>query len=194
MNKKKKSSANNKDLKDSSSQQSQKQSRQFKKSSEYGKQLSEKQRVKEMYGMREKQFRNFFALAKKSKDATGAALLMLLERRLDNVVFRLKFASTRAQARQMVVHGHFLVNGRRAYSPSMLLKINDLVEIISPKSNKKEGLMKTIVNESLSSGTKVPEWLEIDKDKYFGRILRLPIRTDIQATINESYIVELYSK
>lgn len=195
MNKKQKSSANNtKDLKDSSSQQQgQQQTRQFKKLSEYGKQLSEKQRVKKMYGMREQQFRNFFALAKKSKDATGSALLMLLERRLDNIVFRLKLAATRAQARQMVVHGHFALNGVRAYSPSMLLKENDVVTLLE-RSTKKDGFMNTIVNTALATGTKLPEWLEIDKEKHLGRVLRMPTRSDIQATIHESYIVELYSK
>jgi small subunit ribosomal protein S4 len=192
MNKKQKSSAN-KDSKDSSTQQTQQPARQFKKLSEYGRQLAEKQRVKKMYGMREQQFRNFFALAKKSKDATGSALLVLLERRLDNIVFRLKFASSRSQARQMVVHGHFSVNGVRAFSPSMILKENDVVQILE-RSTKKDGLMKSIVETALATGTKIPEWLEIDKERYFGRLLRMPSRLDIQATINESFIVELYSK
>lgn len=167
--------------------------RKIKKLSEYGKQLYEKQRVKRMYGMREKQFKIFFNLAKKSKDATGSALLMLLERRLDNVLFRLKFASTRRQARQFVVHGHVLVNDGKVHSPSYLIKINDVIAI-SESSSKKEGLMKEIVEKGFSASIKIPEWLEFTRQSNLGKVLRLPQRSDIQATIDESFIVELYSK
>lgn len=166
---------------------------QAKKLSEYGKQLAEKQKVKKIYGMRERQFRNFFELAKKSKNATGSMLLSLLERRIDNVILKLKFASTITQARQMVVHGHVKLNDKSVYSPSMLVKVGDIITI-SQASVKKEGFMKEIVEKSIVKGIKIPEWLELDKDKYLGRILRMPDRSDIQAAINENFIVELYSK
>jgi small subunit ribosomal protein S4 len=168
-------------------------SRQIKKLSEYGKQLYEKQRVKRMYGMREKQFKNFFKLAKKNKDATGSALLVLLERRLDNIVFRMKFATTRKQARQMVVHGHFLVNGKKVYSPSCLIKANDAITLCEA-SKVQEGFMKQVIEKGFAASIKVPEWIEFDKNTIVGKVLRLPVREDIQASINESFIVELYSK
>jgi len=164
----------------------------FKKMSEYGKQLAEKQKVKKMYGVRERQFRKFFDLAKKSKEATGSNLLVLLERRLDNVVFRLKFASTRAQARQMVVHGHFLLNKKRVYSPSILTKEGDIIEMVESSLNSEK--IKDLIIKNFSAGIKIPMWLEIDNNSFYGRILRKPERTDIQATIQEGSIVELYSK
>ena len=165
----------------------------FKKLSEYGKQLAEKQRVKHMYGMREKQFRNLFEKAKHSDAATGAALLLLLERRLDNVVYRMKLAISRKQARQMVVHGHVLVNGRKASSPSMLLRVDDVVQLCQ-KSIDNHSLMKDVVEKGISTGYKVPEWIDFDKAHYTAKIIKLPERANIQATINESFIVELYSK
>lgn len=168
-------------------------SRHIKKLSEYGKQLYEKQRVKRMYGMREKQFKNFFKLAKKNKDATGGALLVLLERRLDNIVFRMKFATTRKQARQMVVHGHLLVNGKKVYSPSYLIKVDDAITLCDASRNQ-ESFIKEVIEKGLAATVKVPEWIEFDKNKMIGKILRLPVRDDIQANINESFIVELYSK
>jgi small subunit ribosomal protein S4 len=189
----KKQRPNAKSSKETTQNNAPKKESQVKKSSEYGKQLAEKQYVKKMYGMREKQFRNFFKLAKKSKDATGSALLTLLERRLDNVVHRLKFAATRKQARQMVVHGHISLNGKRVFSPSILIKIGDTVSI-REVSISKEGLVNTIISKQLATGIKVPEWIELDKNKYEGKILRLPVRTDIQAAISENFIVELYSK
>ncbi len=188
--KKGKSSA--KGLKDTT-QQPQQPRQQLKKLSEYGKQLQEKQRVKNMYGMRERQFRNFFKIAKKSKDATGSALLVLLERRLDNVVYRLKIASTTSQARQLVVHGHLLVNGKKAYSPSLLIESGDVITL-SSTSVKQEAFMKTTVEKNLAAGIKLPSWLEFDRTSLTGKVLRLPVRDDLQATINENFIVELYSK
>lgn len=168
-------------------------SRQIKKSSEYGKQLREKQRVKHMYGMRERQFRKFFVLAKKSKTMTGPALLVALERRLDNVVFRLKLSSTRLQARQLIVHGHIEVNGEKVYSPSFLIKAYDVISV-AQKSVNRNGLVNDVIKKQLASGIKVPDWLELDQSKYVGRVLRLPLRIDIQASIQENFIVELYSK
>jgi small subunit ribosomal protein S4 len=168
-------------------------SRQFRKMSEYGRQLAEKQKVKGIYGIREKQFRRFFSIAKKSKDSAGSNLLTLLERRLDNAVFRLKFAITRAQARQMVVHGHFSVNNVKAFSPSMVLKQGDVISL-NKRVIEKTSIVKDVVEKQFAKGTKVPEWLELDKAGYYGRLLRLPVREDIQASINENHIVELYSR
>lgn len=166
---------------------------QAKKSSEYGKQLKEKQKVKEMYGMREAQFRRFFAIAKKSKDATGDTLLNLLERRLDNIVFRLKLAKTRLAARKIIVHGHIEINGKRVYSPSIIVSVNSIVSL-SSKIISHVNFMKNEVEVSLARSIRIPDWLELNKAEYKGRILREPEAADIQATINISSIVELYSK
>lgn len=164
-----------------------------KKTSEYGRQLIEKQKVKKMYGMREAQFRRFFALAKKSKDSTGETLLVLLERRIDSIVFRLKLAKTRLAARKMIVHGHFKLNGKRVYSPSILLNVSDVVEV-HEKIKQSENFMKNEVGIALSRAVRVPDWLELNKDEYKGIVLRKPVSSDVQATINVNAIVELYSK
>jgi len=170
------------------------QSRPPRKLSEYGKQLEEKQRVKEMYGMRERQFIRFFSMAVKSRvGAPGENLLSLLERRLDNVVYRLKMATTRTQARQIIVHGHILVNGKKVYSPSYLVSINDEISIADNMLNK-PAFLEQVVDKRLKIGIKVPEWLELDKKERKGRVLRFPVRTDIQVPIEEHLIVELYSK
>lgn len=162
--------------------------------SEYGKQLSEKQKVKEMYGLREKQFRRFFGIAIKSREGVpGENLLSLLERRLDNTIYRLKLATTRTQARKMIVHGHVMVNGRKVYSPSFLVTPNDVVSL-DPKVLQKAAFLEQVVDKRLNIGIKVPEWLELDKKERKGRILRNPVRADIQAPIEEHLIVELYSK
>ena len=166
---------------------------QFKKISEYGRQLADKQKVKNMYGLREKQFKIFFKRAQNVKEATGKALLSLLELRLDNIIYRLKLASTRLQARQLVVHGHFNVNNKRVFTPSITLRVNDTISL-SEKSKNNEKITKELFDKTLSTGLKVPEWLELNKDIYFGRVLRAPVREDIHATINENSIVELYSK
>ncbi|MFA6066173.1 MAG: 30S ribosomal protein S4 [Candidatus Babeliaceae bacterium] len=160
---------------------------------EYGRQLEEKQKVKHMYGMRERQFRRFFAQATRSQEATGDTLLSLLERRLDNVVFRLKLSATRAQARQIVVHGHIYVNGIRVYSPSFLTSINDEIGL-APLVHNKVGLLEQVVDKRLNTGIKVPEWLELDKKGRKGRVLRYPVKNDIQTAIDDYLIVELYSK
>lgn len=161
--------------------------------SEYGRQLQEKQKVKEMYGVLEKQFKRFFALATKSKVATGAELLTLLERRLDNIVYRLKMAVTRTQARQIIVHGHVLVNGKKVYSPSYLVKVGDEISL-APNVADKAAFLNQVIDKRLKMGIKVPEWLELNKQDRKGRILRYPVRADIQVPIEEHLIVELYSK
>lgn len=164
-----------------------------KKLSEYGTQLAEKQKVKQMYGMLERQFRRFFSIATKQVGGAGENLLSLLERRLDNVVYRLKFATTRTQARQIVVHGHVLVNGVRVYSPSYFVKIGDVVSL-SPKIEQKTAFLEQVIDKRLNAGGKAPEWLELNKQERKGTVLRLPVRADIQAPIEEQLIVELYSK
>ena len=146
-----------------------------------------------MYGMRERQFRRFFDLATRSEGGAGENLLSLLERRLDNVVYRLKLAVTRTQARQIIVHGHVLVNGKKVSSPSFLVSINDKVSL-PEKVTKKEKFVEQVIDKRLNIGIKVPEWLELNKANRNGMILRFPIRSDIQAPIEEHLIVELYSK
>ncbi|KKP35742.1 MAG: 30S ribosomal protein S4 [candidate division TM6 bacterium GW2011_GWF2_32_72] len=163
------------------------------KMSEYGKQLAEKQKVKQMYGLLEKQFKRFFDKAVRTPGAPGEVLLSLLERRLDNVVYRLKLTTTRPQARQVVVHGHILVNGKKVYSPSYLVKPNDEISLVNNVLEKK-GFLENVIDKRLNIGIKVPDWLELDKKDRKGRILRNPIRADIQAPIEEHLIVELYSK
>lgn len=179
--------------KDKAERSSERSAKKARKLTEYGRQLQEKQKVKEMYGLRERQFKRFFEEAIKSKEATGEALLSMLERRLDNVVYRLKLATTRRQARQIVVHGHILVNGSRVYSPSFLVAVEDEVSF-APQVTIKEQFLAQVVDKRLNSGVKVPDWLELDKKARQGRILRLPVRADIQTPIEEHHIVELYSK
>ncbi|MFH1643999.1 MAG: 30S ribosomal protein S4 [bacterium] len=164
-----------------------------KKLSEYGKQLREKQKVKMMYGSLERQFRRFFDIAVKQKGVTGEVLLSLLERRLDNVVYRLKMAFSRRQARQMIVHGSVLVNGKIVTSPSSVVKQNDVISLSEKVLNNKE-FMSKVVDKRINMGIRVPEWLELNKKEYKGVILRDPEKMDIAAPIEEHLIVELYSK
>lgn len=171
-----------------------KQTKRPRKVSEYGKQLAEKQKVKEMYGLRERQFRKFFAQAvRKQEGGPGENLLSLLERRLDNTLYRLKMAVTREQARQTIVHGHILVNGRRVSSPSYLVSVNDVVSL-SPKVLEMKTFMEQAIEKRLKMGIKVPDWLELNKTEHRGTVLREPVRSDVQAAIEENLIVELYSK
>lgn len=163
------------------------------KMSEYGRQLHEKQKVKRMYGMRERQFRRFFREAIQTKGATGEILIGMLECRLDNVVYRLKLATSRTQARQMIVHGHILVNEKRVSSPSFQVEIDDVVAL-DPKMTEQKNFMEQVVEKRLKLGIKVPEWLELDKKSYKGRMLRMPVRADLQVPIEDYLIVELYSK
>ncbi len=164
-----------------------------KKLSEYGKQLQEKQKVKAMYGLLEKQFKRFFGIANRQVGAPGENLLTLLERRLDNVMYRLKLTVTRRQARQIVVHGHVCVNGKKVYSPSYLVTIGDTITLVDNVA-KKEKFLEAVIDKRLNIGIKVPEWLELDKKTRKGSVLRFPVRSDIQVPIEEHLIVELYSK
>jgi len=165
----------------------------IRKVSEWGRQLQEKQKVKKMYGVQERQFRRFFGLASRTTAATGETLLSLLERRLDNVVYRLKLATSRAQARQMIVHGHILVNGGKVYSPSYLISVGEEVSL-APVVLNKTAFLEQVVDKRLNTNIKLPEWIELDKKNRKGKVLRLPIRSDIQVPIEEHLIVELYSK
>ncbi len=169
------------------------QKKRMKKLSEYGRQLQEKQKVKRMYGMKEAQFRRFFGLATRTEQATGESLLSVLERRLDNVLFRLKLATSRPQARQAIVHGLVQVNGKKVSSPSYLVDITQEISY-KPAVLEKKVFLEEVVDKRLTAAAKVPEWLELDKTARKGRILRYPVRSDITTPIEEHLIVELYSK
>jgi small subunit ribosomal protein S4 len=159
------------------------------KRSAYGEQLREKQKAKRIYGLIEGQFRRYFERAEREKGVTGENLLRLLERRLDNVVFRLGFAASRAEARQIVGHGHVQVNGRKVSLPSFLVKVGDQVQLRSTS-----GLQERVA-ENLSAGRgQVPQWLELTAAEKRGVIRSLPLRDDIQIPVQEQLIVELYSK
>ena len=160
------------------------------KTSDYGVQLREKQKVKRLYGLLEKQFRSYFGRADRMKGVTGANLLSLLERRLDNVVYRLGFASSRAESRQLVRHGHFTLNGRKATIPSMQVKAGDLVDL------REKSRTVASISDSLDAVVRrgVPQWLELDRDAFRGTIKAFPVREDIVTPIQEQLIVELYSK
>jgi len=164
-----------------------------KKLSEYGKQLSEKQKVKLMYGVLERQFRRLFSLASKQHGITGENLLSILERRLDNVVFRLKLAVSRVQARQMIVHGHITVNGNKVDKPVFLVKMGDTVALAKTTMGNSV-FIENVVDKRLNTSIKVPEWLDLQKKDRRGVVLRLPVRSDITVDIAEHLIVELYSK
>jgi small subunit ribosomal protein S4 len=153
-------------------------------------QLREKQKVKRIYGIMERQFRNYFRQAARSKGITGELLLQFLERRLDNIVYRLGFAGSRNQARQFVRHGHLLVNGRRVNIPSFQVKQGDEVAI-KPGSRKNVFVLSSL-EEVVGRG--VPEWLELQPQEFMGRVLDLPSRENISIPIEEQLIVELYSK
>jgi len=159
-----------------------------KKMSEYGTQLREKQKAKRFYGMQETQFRNLFEKASKKKGQTGENLMIMLEQRLDNVVFRLGFASSRKEARQLVVHGHFTVNGKKATIPSMELHAGDVVAVKAKSTNSPK--FKEIKDMTIS----VPEWVSVDVQKLEGKVIALPTRAQIDTPIAEHLIVELYSK
>ena len=158
--------------------------------SEYRAQLREKQKVKRMYGLLEKQFRRTFAAAARTKGITGETLLVLLERRLDNVAYRLGFAASRAEARTLVRHGHILVNGRKVNIPSYTVRAGDEISV------KESSRQKTRVLSALEGSQRrgVPDWAEVDRDACVGKIKLLPSRSDITMPINEKLIVELYSK
>jgi small subunit ribosomal protein S4 len=158
--------------------------------SDYGLQLREKQKVKRMYGVLEKQFRGYFERAERMRGVTGTNLLVLLERRLDNVVFRLGFANSRSQARQLVRHNHVLVDGRRVNLPSFLVKVGQTIQVTEKSRN------ATLVRDALEAAARrgCPPWLELEKDVAKGRVSMFPNREDITMPIQEHLIIELYSK
>lgn len=158
--------------------------------SEYSIQLREKQKVKRMYGLLENQFHRTFAMAERLKGITGEALLVLLERRLDNVTYRMGFASSRADGRMLVRHGHILVNGKRVTIPSYLVRAGDMVSV--KEQSRQMGRIVSALDGAQRRG--VPEWAEVAREGFSGRIKLLPARSDITAPINEKLIVELYSK
>jgi small subunit ribosomal protein S4 len=161
-----------------------------KKVSDYALQLREKQKVRRIYGVLEQQFHNYFVKADKAKGITGHNLLVSLERRLDNVVYRLGFASSRQQARQLVRHGLFIMNGRKVTIPSLLIKAGDVVEV--PEKHRKIAVLSEAAQVIARRG--LPGWLEMDGTAFRGTVRALPQREDIQTPINEDLIVELYSK
>ena len=158
--------------------------------SEYGTQLREKQKTKSYYGVGEKQFRKYFEMASNKKGITGDNLLQILESRLDNVVYRLGFGASRAQARQIVNHGQFEVNGRKVNIPSYLVKAGDVVTV--RESKKDNGAIK--VNVEANSAKPIPAWLELNNETLSGKVVRLASREDVDIPVEEHLIVELYSK
>jgi small subunit ribosomal protein S4 len=160
------------------------------KHSDYGVQLREKQKAKRIYGLLERQFHNYFEKADRMKGKTGDNLLILLERRLDNVVYKLGFAQTRRQSRQLVGHGHFVVSGRRVNVPSFLVRPHDSIEL------REKSRRIPSINEALDAVVRrgIPPWLELDRDNFRGAVRVLPTRSDVTEQIQEQLIVELYSK
>jgi small subunit ribosomal protein S4 len=160
------------------------------KHSDYGIQLREKQKVKRMYGLTEKQFRLFFKRADRMKGITGTNLLTLLERRLDNVIYRLGFANSRNQSRQIVRHNHILINDRKVNIPSYIVQVGDIIEI------KEKSRKVNVIAESLNTVVRrgIPQWLELEKEQFKGIVKTFPIRDDITTPMQEQLIVELYSK
>lgn len=159
--------------------------------SDYGTQLREKQKVKRAYGLQEKQFKLYFTKADRMQGVTGENLLILLERRLDSVVYRLGFAASRAQSRTLVRHGHFQINGHKANIPSQLIRPNDVVSLVE------KSRQIACINESLDSVMRrgVPSWVELDRDAFKGTMKTLPVRAELTTPeIQERLIVELYSK
>ncbi len=158
--------------------------------SDYGVRLREKQKVKRIYGISEKQMKKYYEMATKMKGQAGHNLLQLLERRLDNVVYRLGFAVSRAQARQMINHGFFTVNGKTVDIPSYLVDVNDVIELKEKYRNNVhiQEALETVVRRG------IPSWLELDKENFRGKVISLPKREDITIPIQESYIIEFYSR
>ena len=160
------------------------------KSTDYGLGLIEKQKLKYYYGLLERQFRGVYEKALKRRGVTGEQMLQILETRLDNVVFHLGLANTRAAARQMVSHGHVLVNGRKVNVPSFALKVNNVVEV---KNNNVSRQLAT-KNMELAASRSVPEWLMLNKEEFKGTVMRIPTRDEIQPIANEQAVVEFYSR
>ena len=158
--------------------------------SNFGLQLREKQKLKRIYGVLERQFRNYFGAAAQTKGVTGTLLLQSLERRLDNVIFQMGFATSRSEARQIVSHGFVFVNDRRVNIASFLVKENDEISLKFQKT----GLANVKENLEASASRSVPAWLSVDKDHYKGKVVRFPQREDIGYPVNEQLVVELYSR
>jgi len=161
-----------------------------KKLSEYGIQLREKQKAKKFYGVLESQFRKYFEMASSTRGITGENLLRILETRLDNIVYRLGFARSRAEARQLVTHGHFNVNGKKVNIPSYLVKAQDIIAV--KDVSKENEMFKEIID--VTGSKVVPKWLESDLEKLKGTVLAAPTREDVDLQVEEHLIVELYSK
>jgi small subunit ribosomal protein S4 len=160
------------------------------KHSDYGVQLREKQKLKRMYGLLERQFRSYFEKADKQKGITGTNLLLFLERRLDNMVFRIGFANSRNEARQLVRHNHFLVNGKPINIPSYLVKVGSEIRV-REKSRKVERIVEAM---EIVARRGIPQWLELDKDNFRGLVKTLPSREELVMPVQEQLVVELYSK
>jgi small subunit ribosomal protein S4 len=158
--------------------------------SEYAIQLREKQKVRRMYGLMERQFRRYFEIAERSRGITGEALLLLLEQRMDNMIYRMGFATSRAEARQFVRHGHFLVDGRKVDIPSFRVRPGQVISV------RERSRSMGRINEALEQAERrgVPEWLEVSREAYTARVKALPTRADLTMPINEKLVVELYSK
>ena len=162
-----------------------------KKEGEYGMQLREKQRAKRYYGVQEKQFKSYFVKADRSEGVTGENLLSLLERRFDNVIYRMGFAGSRRECRQLVLHGHFRVNGKKANIPSMLLKVGDVITL--REESRKSARIKELIENNFASATS-PKWLDVDRENVRATVKELPKRDDVDFPFEEHLIVELYSK
>jgi len=160
------------------------------KQTDYAMGLSEKQKLRYYYGLMERQFRGVYERALKRRGVTGETMLQILETRLDNVVYNLGFAMTRAAARQMIAHGHMKVNGRKVNIPSYALKVNDVIEVKDTSVSRQLGTR----NMELSTNRPVPEWLSLNKDAFRGVVMRVPSRQEIQPIANEMAVVEFYSR
>ncbi len=158
--------------------------------SEYAIQLREKQKLRRIYGVLERQFRRTFWAAERSKGITGESLLILLERRLDSMLYRMGFANSRSEGRQLVRHGHCQVNGRKVNIPSALLKVGDVITI-REKSREVAPIAEAL---EASQRRGIPDWLEVDRQTFTGKVKALPVRADLTTPINEKLVVELYSK
>jgi len=158
--------------------------------SNYGIQLREKQKLRRMYGLNEKQFKNYFNRAEKQKGVSGDNFLRLLERRLDNVIYRLGLSASRSLARQVVRHGHVTVNGHKVDIPSYIVRIGEVIQV-REKSRNNAMLVESL---EISKGRRIPQWLEMDAEKMEGKVIALPSREEIDTQINEQLIVEFYSK
>ena len=161
-----------------------------KKVGEYGRQLREKQKARRYYGVLEGQFKHYYELAEKQEGITGANLLILLERRLDNVVYRMGMAASRKEARQLVLHAHFTLNGKKVTIPSILVKAGDVIAV---KESSKDSVKIKALTEAMADHA-APKWLDCDKVNHVAKVVALPARDDIDFEFNEQLIVELYSK